>query len=360
MAWTGRSLLRIITTNAPDFSILWLAAKDLIGNKNPYLNPEIFTGVGYPPPTLILYLPLTLFPYPIAQTIFVLSSFTAVFCSVLLSLRLSLGKISWQNFLLATSLAFLAFPMKFTLGMGQNNSLALLLLLLSYSLNQQKRVLVGGILLGLAISLKPILVFLLLFFLIKRAWYLLFYVLLSVGILTILALFLSNLNIFSYYFSQVVPPLFNLLDKEIYYNQGAMGFISRITSNLFLRQYLNLAVSSVLVLVSVWFIFKKRAVDLSFSLLIITLLLIDTLSWQHHFVWLIFPFILLTNYAFKAKSFLLLGLIGLSYLLVSWNFKNPALFSNFPWSFFLSHAFYGGVILLVVNVYFLKKSKTRG
>jgi len=98
----------------------------------------------------------------------------------------------------------------------------------------------------------------------------------------------------------------------------------------------------------------KKKEDLELSLFIITLLLIDTLSWQHHFVWLMFPIIILGYYVARSRKVCLGLLIIFSYLLISWNFKNPSLFSQFPESLVLSHTFYGTFMLYLLNVLLLK------
>ena len=79
---TSISLYKIITTTAPDYSVLWNAAKDLPTSKNPYLNKELYTGIGYPPNTLLFYLPFSLLPYEISQALFVLLSLIALIASV--------------------------------------------------------------------------------------------------------------------------------------------------------------------------------------------------------------------------------------------------------------------------------------
>ena len=144
-------LNKIITTTAPDFSVLWFAARDFLVGKNFYLNQVIFTGVGYPPNTLLFYLPFIHFSYQTAQAIFIFLSFASIIISVYLSIKIALAKVPLLIYLPALLLTFLAFPTKFTLGMGQNNSIALLLLLVSYFLYKKNKTAASGIFLGMAI-----------------------------------------------------------------------------------------------------------------------------------------------------------------------------------------------------------------
>ncbi len=347
------SLNKIITTTAPDFSVLWFAARDFLVGKNFYLNQVIFTGVGYPPNTLLFYLPFIYFSYQAAQAIFIFLSFASIIISVYLSIKIALAKVPLLVYLPALLLTFLAFPTKFTLGMGQNNSMALLLLLVSYLLYKKGKTAASGIFLGMVIALKTLFGFFFLFFLLKREWKVIVYSLFSLAGLGLLTALISDIGLYGYYIKEVVPPLLNLSGREIYYNQGVIGFISRLTQDLFLRKYLAMAVSTLLIVVMIFTTLKKRVQNLQFSLFTITLLLVDTLSWQHHFIWLIFPFILLTTYALKKKQIGMLILIAISYLFIGWNFENPSLYFEFPKSLLLSNTFYGTFILFLINVYIL-------
>ena len=163
--------------------------------------------------------------------------------------------------------------------------------------------------------------------------------------LSVSGLFLSN------------SPLLNYSGREIYYNQGFMGFVSRITPDIPLRSLTNNIFSVLVLAVISAFSLMRKNYFLTFSLFVVSLVLLDSLSWQHHFVWLIFPFVLLSAYAAKLKSAAIGGLIGLAYLLVSWNFKNPSLYLSFPKILFLSNQFYGAAILWGINVYLLTKAK---
>jgi len=344
-----RSLALIIFSTAPDFSVLWTGAVDLIRGANPYINPSLFTGIGYPPNTLLFYLPFSLLPYQLAQVLFTLLSFGSFLGIIIISFKILKEKFSWQTFLVVFSLSLLSFPTKFTFGMGQSNIIAFFMLLLSYYLYKEKKLGMAGLILGLAISLKTIFAFFIIFFVLKKQWKVIklagLTIVATIGITSIF----SNTNLYGYYLKEVVPPLFNLSGREIYYNQGVMGFISRLTNDLNERKYISLIISLFLTLFASWFALYKKGKDLQFSLFITTLLLIDTLSWQHHFVLLIFPFILVANFATRKKFLFYLILIVTSYLLVSWNFSDPSPYYGFPKSLLLSNTFYGALMLFFIN-----------
>lgn len=347
--WAFYSIYKISATTAPDFSVLWLIAKDFGHVDNPYLNPGIYTPSGYPPFSYLFYIPLTLFPFNFGLLIFLLISFSAILGSVWISIKLIFKKVDIYHFLFASALTLIAFPTKFSLGMGQVNSIVLFLLLFSYMQTLNKKEVFPGILMGVAVMLKPIFAFFLLFFLIQEKWRLIFYSIITVltGFAVTYAFY--GLGIWEYWINDIIFPLLNYAGREVYYNQGFLGFASRFIASIEIRkiiEYIILPVSLIPI-----FIFRRtKSADLLLSLFILTLLITDSISWQHHFVWLIFPFILLTYYSIKLKGIWFWIFLGISYLLVSWNFKNPL---TVP-VILLSNTFYGGAILYFLNIYLLK------
>ena len=153
----------------------------------------------------------------------------------------------------------------------------------------------------------------------------------------------GNFDLYTYYLTDVLPPLFRFEDREIYYNQGISGFISRIVTDLELRKNLTMIVSVVLISINAYMVLVKKNLNLLFSLTTITLLLIDSLAWQHHFVWLLFPFIVLFSYPARLKDKFI---ITFAYILISLNLPNSLLFSN--------NVFIGTLILYCLNVKYLK------
>lgn len=350
-----RSVFLTIFTFAPDFSVMWNGARSLLMNKNPYTEPGLFTGIGYPPNSLLFYIPFALLPYNVAQGLFVPLSALIIFGITLFLFKVvDARNPNLISLLLVFSLIIFSFPTRFTLGMGQNNLIVFLLLIVSYYLYKTKREISSAVILGLAISLKTIFVFFLLFYLFKKEWKILMVSVVTIVSVVLLTTVFFGSDLYLFYIKQVVPPLLNFSGREIYYNQGLVGFIARLTSDLYVRRHLSLAGS--FGLFYLLFKFRKtKNINLYFSTFIVAILLLDTLSWQHHFVWLIFPFIVLSNHIIKLKRAYLWVLLGISYLLVAWNFKNPTLFSKFPFSLILSNVFYGTLILFGLNIYLLIK-----
>ena len=334
----------------PDFQVLYLATKDFLSGLNFYQNKEIFTGVGYPPITLLFYAPLTIFSYPVAQTIFFIVNLILIAATVYLSFKIINQKPKVWHFLLALFLALISFPTKFTIGMGQNNLVSLFLILVSFYAYKNGKNSWAGILLGLVISLKTIFGFFLLFYLIKKRYKLIAYAFITIAVLFLVSILIGGIGLYGYYFEKVIPPLLNLTGREIYYNQGLMGFISRLTSDNNLRKIIWEIGSFILITFTSFKTLKTRNENLAFSLFIICLLLIDSLSWQHHFVWLIFPFIVIGKEIFRRKNVLFTPLYIMSYLLVSWNFKNPNFNFGVLNPLLLSHTFLGVMVLYLLSV----------
>ncbi len=339
------SLVKLFTTTAPDFEVLWFGARDSLTLMNPYLNTQVFTTNANPPHSLLFYAPLAFLEYYQAQSVFLIISIISVFISILFSLKLVSKKVSLVSFTLVLILFLLSFPLKFTLGMGQSNLIAGALLLGSYLLYTKNKKLLSGFLLGLAFSYKTIFIYFLLFFLIKKEWKVIVSSL-SVLLVFVLSVFLitGSFDLYKFYFSDIIPQFLNFSDREIYYNQGISSFISRIIEEIKLRQIVTSILSIVFVFINIFSINKSKSLNLSFSITIITLLLIDTLSWQHHFVWMLFPFVLLwqlTKRKYIDKLFLLL-----SYLLVSINV--PGIVS------LNSHVFFGTLIFYFINLKYIK------
>lgn len=352
LGWSLYSVFKIVSTLAPDFGILWNSAYDLLNNRNPYTNPNSFTINAYPPVSLIFYFPLTLIKYKLAQMIFTILSFLTIFGSVALCLKVIFKKFEWLKFFLFSSLALISFPIKFTLGMGQINIIAVYILLISYYFYGQKKYVYSGLVFGAACLLKPVLSFVIIYFLLKRDWKLILYSLIIPALATSTILLLFGSDSFIYWFTDIIPKLSATVGGEIYYNQSITGFISRIFFIPEIRKYLIVFTSLPVFLYPIYLLVRKADEDLQFSLLIVTLLLVNTISWQHHFVWTIFPFIVSVKYAVKLNKNWVWVFLGFAYLLVSWNFKQPNFFQSFPASFLLSNTFYGGFILYFLLIFF--------
>lgn len=349
-SYTVFSAVKIANSFAPDFSIFFAAAKDVAHGISPYSDKTLFTAFNYPFATAIFFIPFSLQPYKIAQSVFIFINIFSVFGIVFVCFQLLKQKVTLSKYLLFLSLIYLSFPIKFTFGMGQTNLLAYIFLLTGYLFLQKNKHKASVFFLLLGIFLKPILGLTLPVLLFQKKWKELF-TLCSIGAaFFFLAPFVfhqSNANIL--FLNQLIKQ--STLGREVYYNQGLLGFISRVTNNFLIRSVFNIL--GIITFTSITLIkMKKLNFVQQLSLPLTLLVIIDPLSWQHHFVFLILPFLLVCLEVIKQKSkrgFYMLLLI-IAYVLVSWNVKNPQMFAAFPWSFLLSHQLYGAIILFILQV----------
>ncbi len=350
IAYSLVSIYRIISTLAPDFSVYFQSTKLMLSGQNPYLNRNLFTGLGYPLATLVVFIPFAFLPFNISQALFLLISYGSVFTIVSLVLKILKKKIKIHQYLLLCSLVLFSFPVKFTLGMGQSNLIAYLLLLISFYNFKRSKDFTSGVFLGLTILLKPVLGFIGLYYLLYGKHRILWAsaIVLVGGI--VISLMFAGIAPYIFYFTSVVPDLLKPIGREIYYNQGIAGFVFRLTSGTFLRTVVSLLLSFGFI---VFTFLKTKAIKnqkvVVFSLFLITLTLVDSLSWQHHFVFLIFPFVFLV---FQHKKRLALVF---AYLLVAGNIGNPEIFTAFPLNLLLSHVFYGTLIVYLLLLKSIKK-----
>ena len=338
----------------PDFKVHYLAPLAIFNGVNPYLGGKnFFTPDVHPPFAIFLFSPFTLFSYPVAEKLWTLISIALFFGSLTLIFKINKEKIYSKTGLLLTALiCSFYFPVKFTLGMGQINFLILFLAVLSiYFLNKGKYY-YSGFFLSLSVMIKFFPLLFLPYLVILKKWRVIFsFIIFFLGISAIV--FLINPGINVDFYKNVLPTLLGGW-KADYYNQSLSGFLARGVEDIYLREIIRIIISSLFILFSLILILKspKSLINLCLSLLITITLIINNFSWQHHFVWLLFPFITLFFYIKNNK----LGpkyffILGLSFFLVGINLSNPRLFPVI----LISHVFYGTIVLWGLNFYLISK-----
>lgn len=338
----------------PDFSVYYFGTKAFLTGINPYFpTSDSFSNYVYPPFVLLFFIPLVALPLSVASIIFVLVSFTSLFLGVYFCLK-TLKKFTLTSYLLALSLSLVAFPTKFTLGMGQINLIIFFLLSFSlYLLSKNKQVSAGS-LIGLSFAVKLFPLFLLVYFLLQKR---LKVFLISLGIL----LFLYGLTVIivgvplnKLFINSVLPGVANAYQSE-YYNQALSGFFARLPLETGFGIIIKNVISFLFVFISFFLIYKARkrksTQHLSFSFVITLSLLVNPFSWQHHFVWLILPFIV--TFYYITDRIIDYIVLGLSYLLVSLNFAHP---QNLP-LLIQSHVLFGTILLWFLQARLLVDKK---
>jgi hypothetical protein len=330
----------------PDFSQYYFGAKAI----NPYLN-----GVIYPPLALIIFHVLNLLPFFIAEKAWTVLSIAALFVSIYLIFRIYQQKLFSILGFLVLGLICLSFPVKFTLGMGQINNFILLIFVAAMYFLQNKRSYLASFLLSLSFAIKLFPAYLMLQFIVMRKWKFLLVFISSLILLSIVSFILIGPKTNLYFYQHFLPTLLTGW-KTDYYNQALTGFIGRsFVRSLFSETLVGL-LSIFFVVVSCLVIFKSRLekglVNMSFGLLITLNLIVNNFSWQHHFVFLIFPFLATLFYLLKMKNNRrLLFMLVVSYVWVSFNLSSPYAVPVL----LQSHVLYGAILLWGLEVYLIWK-----
>jgi hypothetical protein len=344
--YTFLSLVKIITTSAPDFSVYYDSAANLIAHKNIYLDQTLYTGLGYPPFSVLFFLPFAILPYKFSQGIWIILSVVLIGVIVYESISLSNIETKIESYLIWLSLVLLFFPTKFTLGMGQSNIVALFFLLTAVYLESKNKNGKSGWVYGISMIIKPHLILLLPFFIIYRKYRFSAFAIFMVLISIIITGYFFGWELYQDYWTTTAFPLLSFQGRDIYYNQNIAGFFSRIR-NFSLAPQFTVIFSMIAYCLSCYMAFKNTS---DFKKLIIfaipVFLLIEPLAWQHHFVFLIPVYIIL--WPAITKSWMQI-LYVISFCLVGFNLKNPELFYLIPGgNLILSHVFIGLCIIYLL------------
>jgi alpha-1,2-mannosyltransferase len=335
----------------PDFSVYYDSSKYFLSGQNLYEGSKMFTSFVYPPEVLLLFLPFTFLNFQTAEIIWIILSLVMFFCSLFLLSKVFEEKLFSKLNLILMALSFVSFPVKFTLGMGQINMMILLLLTLCLYFLKHEKEFLSGIFLGLSLVIKLFPSLLPFYFLFKLQKMVLLGIFVSLLVTLVLVLVFVPHDIYLYFFQKVAPSLLPSWQTD-YYNQSLGGFIGRSFGTGEFSVIIKFLVSAVIVFLTFFAAFKNKKKDFltmstKFSIFITANLLINVFSWQHHFVWLVIPFYAVFFYLKKNKILSkYLGILIISYFLVSINFANPKLLPVI----FQSHVFFGAVILFLIEL----------
>ncbi len=345
----------IAVSQLQDFRLYYLGAQSVLRNKNPY---EQVQGVIYPPISLVLLTPFASLPLEFAEDVWTIFSLIALLVSVSLLLRISETN-STRNFFIVAGLAMLSFPVKFNLGMGQINLFLLLLTCLSFYWYRRQLPVLAGSALAIAAALKLTPLVLLVFFLKKRQWRIVISCIVGFIVLNGFGLTLLGTSATIDYWQKIFPAI-PTVGNAIYYNQALTGWLARADMADQVAKVINYLVFGGMLAMS-WFIMREKkqlvAVELSeLGLLMISVLVGTGLAWQHHYVALLVPFFAVSLRAMNLKrsKTKYLVAIGISYLLVAANLKNPLIIIGIWQHIVLSHVLIGAIVLYIVTVISLR------
>lgn len=335
-----------------DFNYYYYASQAVFQGINPYLPGGLYTGYIYPPIDLVFLYPFQLLPLPFASKAWIALSLVSLFVSLTIILRVN-KQVVFSTFSLSIfALAFLFFPIKFTLGMGQINIFVLLCLSLAIFYFAKQKEGLSGIFFGLAITVKYFPLFIIPYLILRKKWKILKYLVLTIIVFAVAGFLFIDPKINTYFYSHTFVSLLDS-DGSYYYNQALSGFLARLIADSSIEYFIKLFTSLVLLAITFILIYKNRQVNTNTSIfeigIVITVnLLLNAFAWQHHFTWLLIPLISTAIIVKKKWHYLLLLAI---FILLTVNIKNPASVSPF----IQSHAFYGALLLWGFDLYLLHK-----
>jgi hypothetical protein len=217
-----------------DFRAFYVAARSVLLNVDPYLNPvtqfpELYAAVNaenaiasgfiYPPLAALLFLPLGLFPYATAKIVF-----SALILASLIALCLLFAK-SRDDRQLTPGEAFLfitcSFPLLATFERGQIDLVIVLLTWLSFQFYRSQQLLRSALLLAFAICIKIFPAIVVVYYLIKRQFKIAMYSIASTIVLFSIPLLYFKPSVYLHFFQFVLPSFFGkITSSEVVITHG--------------------------------------------------------------------------------------------------------------------------------------------
>jgi hypothetical protein len=360
--YVGRALFQFFKSpTRQDFEVYYVAARDVAQLRNPYQNSS--NNYVYPPSSFFILLPLSIFPHQFAVQFWLVSSLFLLAGSIYFILKLLEEQPHFFHLFLIMLFALAAFPTKFTLGMGQMNIVILFLIVLALFFAQKQKALHAGIALGLAASIKIFPFFFLLWFLYKKEYKAALFSIGTFILLNALPILFLGFSIIKDYYAGEFFTLAGWKNAE-YYNQALSGFLLRLSIPSFILPILTF----IILLGLLFFLVRQVSTKmqsaektlLEWSTLLCIWLITQPVAWQHYFVLLTLPFIVLGKKYYEEKNFKFLGIVTLLYFAVALNIKgtpnggvlNPFLYSH------LFLATFGVYLLLILRLHHLRKHLT--
>lgn len=361
-------LLRPIEDDYEDF---YLSGKAVLQGDNPYLvwgsNGSIMRN---PPPTLLLFSLLSLFPPQPSQFIFFISSLLSVYLGVILLLKFfcGLGKTKWvkHNFwqisLLFFILTIIFFPFRYALGSGHINGYLFLILCAAIYFYYQRKDFLAGILISIGASLIITPTFFSLIFLIKKRFKGIWGFLFGLSILNSLTLVLFGSEVYSRYL-KATSSYFDF-SVNVYLNQSLVASLGRLSLSPHVTSFLLvLLILCIFLLIFIWYKKARQSIGtdlILWNLGMLFILIFVTSSWQYYYIIAIIP-LMTTLFIIRVlrASARFYAIVLLSYVLMGINIKTPQIFLNkgIVGMVILSHVCLGALLLFFMNVYLLRKHK---
>ncbi len=321
-----------------DFSILYQSTQMLFMNKNPYLYAVNNMTTNYPPMFYLLMSGFLLFSLSSASKIFLLISL--LFAGVSLFLMQKIFSLSNIQIALICLLFVISFPFKFTIGMGQVNiiTLGFLCLFLFFLWNAK-----GAFSLILAAFTKIFPILFVINVLLEKRWKFFFLVLGVLVISSLITVLIFGSSVHTSYIKHLSHVLGGNIFANGYYNQSLVGALSRLEIPVFAIQGIRVLI---LFITGFYLVKSNKNSIWKYIFFLQTILLVNIITWQHHLVLMLIPFVLLFKHlkALSEKLFL-----SIAYIFISINIAQPENFmDNGIHMLALAHGSIGMIIVWVL------------
>jgi len=317
-------IMRVNIANPPqwDFHLFWTFGQASAQGKNPYhqeyllnlaapLNPsdELVAELYFfhAPPTLFLFAPLGWFDIHTAYLVWYILNGILLLVDILLLWRLFFNDRGLIGLLMVAGIVLVTYPTLANLHFGQLNYLLLLFVLLLWRHRDQP---IAGLWLTLGIFVKPIILVLGLYILVRRGWRQIGIALITGVMISIATSLVYGTEMFFGYLSN--NPIVNKMPIYLYaepVNQSLLATILRLTnynldSGSPLLHPLFLATALLLTLLTVWLVYRMDEDDtgLGMALTLALALLIFPKTLTHYSFLLLLPLFLIWKQREKIPS----------------------------------------------------------
>lgn len=319
-----------------DFSAFYLFGKVAVRGYNFYLPDSLkfvfnnlhlppisfdsFAGFPYPPPTMLLFMPLGFLSYDIARIVWLIFVLLSLLGSMFLSYNLYFKEYKLRGILLVATLFFFLPPVQSTIFYSQTNFILLFLLLLMKKYSNRNFV---GIFLTLAIFVKPFMVIFAFVPILRKQWKFFIYTILSSLLLIgITALIFGTEPFMTYLLNNPVKRIPSWVFSEDI-NQSLQAVLIRHNFITMDKPLIYLYILSCVFLITVFYLFfyllKRILYDYIWAVLLLVSLMLYPGTLSHYGVLLLFIIFQLFNEKKQLgfSMYLSIPIIGIFYYLSS-------------------------------------------
>lgn len=344
------------------------------GHVNPHKSKPIqLPGNLNPPIFNLLILPVGFFAYAVSLTVWaVFSIMCGIFGVLLLQKELNVDWKQPQTTLGLMLAFFIYYPTYASVEFGQITLLLMPLVIGAWVASRRQNLVLAGILLGLAASIKLFFGLFFIYFLVRREWRGLFWFTLVVVLSVILPLILLGKQVFLNYFEIIRI----IRWSSSSWNPSIYGFLLRlfggpelnvpVIAAPYLTKILHPLLSGMLVLGVVKFLWPTPAInyqdktDLDFSVILIAMLLLSPLGWLYYFSYLIIPFAILLRFGMRGYHPVQLSLWTIFALMLS-AISTPLIASGYIagkyvlMAFASSSLYFSALLILLFLLFWMRK-----